>query len=80
MGYYTSVLRPQVGHGRTVFAENALLQSSASPCRLQRLQRAFAVLQRALPGGFCKPSGKIAGIPKANFLCNLVDAVVGKDQ
>ena len=37
------------------------------------LQRTFAVLQRALPGGFCKAGGKVAGIAKAYFLCGLAD-------
>ena len=57
-----------------------MTQFLRSPCPLQRLQRTFAVLQGALPGGFCKPGGKVAGIAKADLLCDLADAVVGEDK
>ena len=57
-----------------------MTQFLRSPCPLHRLQRTFAVLQRALPGGFCKAGGKIAGIPKAYLLCNFADAVIGEDK
>ena len=85
--YHTNVGVLSLQHFRDQFLHHHIQHGSGkkvknlcSPCALLRLQRTFAVLQGALPGSFCKPGGKVAGIPKAHFLCNFTDAVVGEDK